>query len=177
LFDILEQVRMAQNGDKNRLVELISMKKEQLYRIAYSYLKDNQKVMDVMQDGIVWAFHEINNLREGRYFYTWYIKILTNICKEYLRRDRKVLFVNELRTKKDDSSLWNEDWLDVKTEIQRLKEEFREVIILRYLADMTVKEISDVLNCPEGTIKSRLFYALKKLKKMVESKEGKANEM
>lgn len=177
LEDLLKLVRRAQKGDKNSLVELVMRRKDQLYRIAYSYMGEEQSALDMMQETIVNAFHSIEKLRQPEHFYLWYTRILINNCKDNLRRGKRVTFLNEFKERRTEDPSWSENWLDIKQGLKRLNEEYREVIIMRYMEDLPIKEIAQILGYPEGTVKSRLHYGLKALRKYVGEKEGRKNEM
>lgn len=170
---IVTLVKKAQQGDKDALVYLVMQRKEQLYQIAYSYMKDKQKVMDVMQDTILKVFVEIKSLKKHEAFYTWYIRVLLNTCKEHIRRERKVLPLEiDEQSNSMQKPYWIEEWIDIENKLSKLKEEFRKVIVLRYIEDLSIKDIADILECSEGTVKSRLYYGLKELKRQIDWKGG-----
>lgn len=175
---LITSVRKAQKGDKDILVYLVMQRKEQLYRITFYYMKDEQKVMDVMQDTILKALLNIKSLKKEELFYTWYIKILVNTCKEHIRRERKELPLEmSEQGNSTQQPFWIDDWIDIEKGLRNCKEEFREVIVLRYIEDLPIKDIADILKCSEGTVKSRLYYGLRELKRNIDRKGGYKHEM
>jgi RNA polymerase sigma-70 factor (ECF subfamily) len=174
LKDTARLVKQAQKGDKDSLVELVMDRGDQLYRIAYSYMGDEHRAMDMMQDTIVKAFHEVQALREPAYFYTWYIRILINCCKRALDRDKRIVFLDEYSESSMEEPSWREEWMDASAALKGLKEEFREVIIMRYMEDLALRDIARILDISEGTVKSRLHYGLRELKRRIDGKEVKS---
>ncbi|HEY9060904.1 MAG TPA: sigma-70 family RNA polymerase sigma factor [Pseudobacteroides sp.] len=162
--DFEQKITLAKRGDKGALLDLVLAKKDQLYRIAYSYLKNENDSLDVMQDTLITAFKQIGTLKETKYFYTWYTRILINMCKRVLNDKKKIIMIEELQKNNTCPSNDKESWIDVKNSIEKLKPEFREVVYMRYFEDLSIKDISKVINCPEGTVKSRLYYAIQELK-------------
>lgn len=175
--DFEKKVAKAQDGDKESLIELIMQRQNQFYRIAYSYLGNEQKVFDALQETIIKSFHSITKLREKSYFYTWYISILRNTCKKMIISDSNIVYVSDFIENNIDCGNFNEEKMDLFNGIMQLKEKFREIIYLRYIEDLTIKEISEILNCPEGTVKSRIYYGVLKLKEYVQIKEGDKYEL
>jgi len=161
--NIKEEINRVKEGDISSLVDLVFEKEQQIYNIAYSYLKKEDVILDIVHDSILKAFSEINKLKNSEYFYTWFTRILINKCNEYHRKNKKIISLDEYKSP-NDLHTSDEDNIDLKSAVGRLKAEFRDVVILRYKFDYTVKDISLILGCPEGTVKSRLFYAIKQLK-------------
>lgn len=147
-----------------------------LYRIAYSYFKDKDSVCDVVQDTAMIAYKNFEKLRDKGKFNSWITAILVNRCREILRKNKRVIleeyneniihFVN----KDNGSNPWKriDDKLDLLNVLSKLDDKYREVISLKYLGDYTISEIAAVLEIPEGTVKSRLNFGIKKLKAMME---------
>ena len=111
-------------------------------------------------------------------FSTWIFTLANNLCKnEYRKQGNKqkvtqnIIAQSSIRTYQSDQIDQNKFQQDLNVALEKLPEAHRACFVLRYKEEMSVAEISKVLNCPEGTIKSRLFYATKKLSKLLKSWE------
>jgi RNA polymerase sigma-70 factor (ECF subfamily) len=165
------KVKEARAGDKDALVELVLLRKDQLYRIAWSYFQNEYDAYDVLQETIAKAFHDIVNLRQPEYFYTWYIRILINTCKQLLLRKAKVIDLQEV-IPFDTVSSSSDDSIDLKRAMAQLPQEYKEIIFMRYMEDLPIKDIAVILDIPEGTVKSRIHYGVLKLRDLIGEKEA-----
>jgi len=148
---------------------LIDSCKEKLYKIAFAYLKNEQNSLDAVSETIYKAYKNIDKLKRREFFNTWIIKILINSCKSILKND-KVIYIDKYdKTKKDNFDILETDYklsinIDLYNAIDKLNNKFKSIVILKYLEDMTIGQISKVLDLPEGTVKVYLRRALGVLK-------------
>jgi len=153
----------------------IDICKGDLYKIAFAYFKNEQNSLDAVSETIYKAYKNINKLKNREFFNTWIIKILINSCKTVLKNN-KVIYIEEYNTTKSNNlDILETDFklsikIDLYNAIDKLNDKFKSVIILKYLEDMTISQISEVLNMPEGTVKVYLRRALEVLK--IELDEG-----
>ncbi|SHH73707.1 sigma-70 family RNA polymerase sigma factor [Clostridium grantii] len=170
-MDLEEKVLKAKKGDDNAFYELISERKEMLYRTAYTYVKNKDEALDILDETIYKAYISIKKLKDPRFFNTYLTRILINISLDHIRKNKKINVV-ELKDNIpiEKANLSFEEKHDLKEAVNKLDEKYKTVIILKYFQDMTIQEISDTLSCPLGTIKSQLHKALKLLK--IDLKEG-----
>ena len=164
--ELISMVKKARAGNKEALVDLVMQRKDQLYRIAWSYFQNEHDVCDVLQETIVKAFHDIVALKQPEYFYTWYIRILINSCKQNINRKSKVVNLDGAKTIAV-SSNGNDDSIDLAKGMAQLSQEYREIIYMRYMEDLPVKDIAKILEIPEGTVKSRIHYGIGRLREYV----------
>lgn len=165
-------VDMAKNGDKEAFVKLIEIKKEKIYKTAYMQTGNEQDALDVMQETFLKAYERIYTLREPSYFYTWLIRILLNECHNLYRKRKKVILLENQKISQGIKE-GVEDIYPIETEdlLKNLTEIYRVVVDLRYNQDLSITQIAEILDIPEGTVKSRLHKALKLLKENYEGKE------
>lgn len=134
--------------------------KPKLYRTALLYLGSESMAMDAVDESEYRALIALRKLRQPEFFQTWMTRILINECKKILRRQKREVPL----------SAWDEteseafDSLPLKDAVQKLPQELREVVILRYFSDYTVVETAETLNLPQGTVATRQRRALKLLK-------------
>lgn len=161
-MDVRKLVSQAKAGDKDALLDLIMAREREFFGLSYVYMRNEQDASDVLQDMIVILYTRINTLKKNSAFYSWAKQILVRCCLTRLRRDKRW---QPIPVGHEESTQHNpEQGLDLLDAVHRLPDAQRDVILLFYYDDKTFEEISEILQCPVGTVKSRLHQALKKLK-------------
>ena len=155
---------------KEVLIDYVKNNQEKLYRIAFSYSKNEEAALDIVQESIVKALKNISSLKEEKYVKTWFFRILINESLQYIKKNKKII-TYELE-EIEDKIEWNDnitsEEIDVYKYIQSLNEKLKTVIMLRYFEDMKIEEIAKVTKTNENTVKSRLYKGLKELKRLIE---------
>ncbi len=134
--------------------------KGRLYRTAYCYLNSESAAVDAVDEAIYKGFLAHKKLKEETYFATWLTRILINVCSDELRR-RKREWATETPPEQA-AELY--DPLPLAEALQRLPEELRSVVALRYFSGFTLVETARALAIPEGTVSSRQRRALQLLR-------------
>ena len=146
---------------REEFTERVLAVRNRLYRAAYLYLGSEADALEAVDEAVYQALRNLKKLREPQFFETWLTRILINQCNKELRRRRRFARVEELP---ETAVAENFDHLPLKEAIQRLPEELRSVIILRYFADYTQAETADTLGIPQGTVATRQRRALQLLR-------------
>ncbi len=167
--ELKELTEKAKKGDKDALLSLVMNEKDSYYRLALTYMRNQQDAQDMLQDMIVALYQNISRLRELEKFYSWSKTILVNLCKKELtRRSRSSgTGFDELVESVDDTKKIA-DRLDIEVFVSQLSLKHQEVIRLRYYMDMEYSEIAELLQVPLGTVKSRINSAMTQLKALME---------
>ena len=160
----------AKKGNDQAFIELLQGEKLKLYKMAYIYMKNENDALDVVQETITRAYANIHTVKEEQYFATWLMRILINTALEMLRKNEKIVPLLEQQPEHE-QSLTNDEKLDLLQAIEQLDEKYKTVILLRYYRDLQIKEIADLLGCPEGTVKTNVHRGIQQLKKFL-NKEG-----
>ena len=151
------------------LVEYIKENQNKLYRIAFSYTKEEESALDIVQESIEKALKNIHQLKTAEYVKTWFYRILINESLQYVKKNKKLIMYSIDDLEKD--IYWEEDIqkddIDIYKCVQKLNDKLKTVIILRFFEDMKIEEIAKVTNTNVNTVKSRLYKALEELKKTV----------
>ena len=169
-------VKKAIKGDRNSFEELINIYFDRLYKEAYLRCKYEDDAKEIVQETIYKAYKSINTLKEPKYFKTWISKILINVANDYLRKNGMI----DLNHKEDDyiCEVHNDNNVEVKIDlynaIDELEDKYKDAIILRYINDLKLEEISIILDRPVNTIKTHLRKAIKDMKNLL--KEGYIND-
>ena len=134
--------------------------KEQLYRVAYLYLGNESAAVDAVDEAVYRGYLKRRSLRREAYFSTWLTRILINVCLDELRRRQRETPVETLPERAETPY----DALPLQEALERLPEDLRSVIALRYFGGFTLAETARALGLPEGTVSSRQRRALQLLK-------------
>ncbi len=127
----------------------------QLYRTAYGYLGNEQDSLDAVGEAVYQGYRARKDLREPSYFTTWMTRILIHICYKELKRRSKQSMEEISEIKAEDF-----DHLSLQEAMERLPEQLRQVIILRYFTGLTLSETAEALQIPQGTVVTRQRRAL-----------------
>lgn len=158
-------------GDDNAFYTLIDRNKEKLYRIAFTYFKNEVDSLEAVQETTYRAYKNIKKLKEPQYFDTWLVRILINYCIDELKRRNRF---NKAYEEAKGLQNIDSDKLDIEMALEALRREYKDVIILKYFEDLTIKDIARIMDSPEGTVKTWIHRALMELKEIL-SKDGEFN--
>ncbi|USK80778.1 sigma-70 family RNA polymerase sigma factor [Peribacillus frigoritolerans] len=163
---MIRLVKKAQKGNDKAFLKLYQQFEEDIYRLAYVYVKNKDDALDVVQEVAYQSFKKIDTLKKPEYFKTWLIKITINCAINVIRKNKKVVLLKSdfealMGTEEEDLLLS----LSLQELMDFLQEDEKSVILLRFYHDHTLKEISEILEIPLGTAKSVLYRALNKLRK------------
>lgn len=147
---------------KEQLGELIIASQDSLYHVAKTLLYNNADCADAIQETIVKAFSKIHTLREDAYAKTWLTRILINECYAIMRREKKVVSLEQQSVLNLEEEQHN--YSELYLAISRLPKEARLAITLYYLEGYSVKEVASLMNTTESAIKNRLSRARTKLR-------------
>lgn len=163
---MLKLVKKAQKGNDKAFLKLFQTYEQDLYRIAFVYVKNQTDALDVVQETAYRSFKAIKSLSEPNYFKTWLIRIVISCSLDLLRKQKKVIQLKPELTE-DLSTELNFD-MDLKMTlndlIEQLEENEKSVVILKYYYGLTFKEISETLDVPLGSAKTVLYRAVGKLR-------------
>nr|WP_300823756.1 sigma-70 family RNA polymerase sigma factor [uncultured Schaedlerella sp.] len=84
-------IKRAKQGDKDAFLKLMNAQMQTMYKLAWTYLKNEDDVADIVQDTILTCFEKLPTLREEKYFKTWMMKIVINHCKNLLKKEKRTI--------------------------------------------------------------------------------------
>lgn len=159
-----------QQGDDRATRHFVDIYYEPLLRHLVRMLQDRQAAEDVCQELFVRAIQCIDQVRDPKSLKTWLYRVATNLAHDHLRRrrDTPIPDVPFSAAASDDVDRLPER-LHVTELLRTLSPDHRGVLILRFYEDMSLPEISEILEIPVGTVKSRLHYALRQLRRHLEN--------
>lgn len=170
-----ELVLRVQQGDKSAYDLLVIKYQHKIVQLVNRFVKDPVEAQDVAQEAFIKAYRALGGFRGDSAFYTWLYRIAINTAKNYLvSRSRRYsdyeVDVQEAEQVENapqlkgmdtpDSILMNEQIVEaIKSAIEKLPEEMRTAIMLREFEGMSYEEIAQAMECPVGTVRSRIFRA------------------
>ena len=160
--------------DKHAFAEKLQSDKARYYRIAYSYVKNEQDALDIVSEAAYRGLRQLKTLKQPEHFRTWMTRIVVNCAIDSLRRSSRVVSIEEGAPEPvelSDSMLTCEDTLDLYDALDALSGPDRTCITLRFFEDMQFADIARVLGESESTVKARVYRALKKLRGHLEKGE------
>ncbi|NOG44496.1 MAG: sigma-70 family RNA polymerase sigma factor [Calditrichaeota bacterium] len=169
----------CKKGDKHAFGILVNLYKKRAYFSALGFVHDRDRALDLSQEAFVKVWQSIKKIDPDRKFFTWYYTILKNVCLNDLRKKTNQPrpyseFIDfdpeEIKDSTVDISktLENDELKKLIWDaINKLNKNEKEILLLREFQDLSYTEISEVLNCPQGTVMSRLYSARKTLKSKI----------
>jgi RNA polymerase sigma-70 factor (ECF subfamily) len=168
-----EMVELAQSGDREAFAALAGSVIDRLYATAVLILHDHALAEDATQETIVRAWRDLPSLRDPERFDGWLRRLLTNVCRDEGRRQRRrgaevtLLPVHEPAIDDSIEAFVSQDALE--RAFRRLSAEQRAVVVLHYYDGLSQREVADAMGLPLGTVKSRLFHATRALRAALEA--------
>ena len=166
-----ELIRCSQAGDRDAFELLLERHRTALARTAYLVTRDREAIQDIMQEALIQIWRDLHSYRPYGSFKAWMLKITLNKARKHYRKKRVETVPLETATEVSGNAERPEEIVEREEQTHRLRQaldllttDHREVLILRYYNELTVPEIAKVLGCREGTIKSRLSRAHRRLK-------------
>ena len=171
-----ELVERAQQGDTKAFEMLVVKYNRRLGRLLSRFIKDEHEVNDVVQESFIKAYRALPNFRGDSAFYTWLYRISINTAKNFLANNNKRPIMASEITNGDgevmdvveqvadnhtpEAELMNKQILQtVESAVAKLPEDLRRAITLREMDGLSYEEIAEVMQCPIGTVRSRIFRA------------------
>ena len=189
-----ELVERVQRGDKHAFDLLVSKYQRKLGRLISRFVRDSGEAEDVTQDAFIKAYRALPGFRGESAFYTWLYRIGINTAKNHLLANKRraptstpfdvedaesfeeASLLREVST--PENELMSKQVVDVvQSSLQQLPEDLRSALMLREIEGLSYEEIASVMNCPVGTVRSRIFRAreavAENLRPLLETSKGK----
>ena len=162
--------------DKHTFAAQLQADRARYYRIAYSYVKNEQDALDIVGEAAYRGLRNLSSLRTPEYSRTWMTRIVVNCAIDFIRKNCKLVSLDDAAPEPGevpDSYLRCEDTLDLYAAMDILPEKDRTCVTLRFFEELSYVEIARVLGEPETTVRSRVYRALEKMRAYREKGENK----
>jgi RNA polymerase sigma-70 factor, ECF subfamily len=176
----IELINAAREGDEGAYTRLMELHQDRVYASVLRQVRDEHRAADITQETFIQAFRALDTYETRARFSTWLYRIAMNVLTSHFRHERAHkrggqaprASLNSENAIEPDSGTRRPDELaeagdtgaQVRRAIDELEPEFRDVVLMRDLQDMSYDEISDLLGIPPGTVRSRLHRARDRLK-------------
>jgi RNA polymerase sigma-70 factor, ECF subfamily len=165
-------VLRCQEGDIAAFEELVERWQQRLWRHAWRLTGDENAAWDALQEAWIGISRGLRRLMEPAAFPGWAYQVVSHKCRDWLRRQRRHRQIDELYSAAVQESCApaqdQEQYASLKDALRQLSAPDRAILSLRYEEEFDTVEIAAILTIPEGTVKSRLFHARKRLRKYLE---------
>lgn len=165
----------CQAGDDSALCELIARYSPGLRFFLRKMIRQDAGADDLLQETWFEAYRKINSLQRPEAFAAWIYRIARDKAYRELRRRSPVStpvdhgLAEALTTETDEDEFSPEEAAQVRAALDELPQEQREVLVLRFIEEMSYEQIAEVIECPVGTVRSRIHYAKGALRRKIES--------
>lgn len=165
-------IKRVQNGDLPAFNLIVDQWKDKIHRFAYRFLMDSDDANEITQKTFIKAYQKIDTLDEPGKFSPWLYRVANNLCIDELRRaGRKNIDTiadwseHESENKSPQKNLEKSELSELlQKALMTLPDEQRVVVVMKQYEGFTFREISEILEQPENTVKSRMYYGLKSMR-------------
>jgi RNA polymerase sigma-70 factor, ECF subfamily len=184
-MEVLVRKRIMQvlKGDQDAYGEIVELYKDKVYQISYRMLGNRHEAEDIAQEAFIRAFINIHSFNIDLKFSTWLFRIATNLCIDRIRKKKPDYYLDAEVAGTDGLNMYSQipsktdmpekelESLEleetIQKEILKLPEKYRTVIVLKYIEELSLIEISEILNLPIGTVKTRIHRGREALRKQL----------
>lgn len=179
----LERINQVLKGDHNAFGEIVEIYKDKVFQICFRMLGNRQEAEDLAQEAFVRAYVNIRSFNIQMKFSTWLYRIATNLCIDRLRKKKPDYYLDAEVAGTEGLNMYSQIASDmakpeeeveslelqetIQVEIMKLPEKYRSVIVLKYIEELSLKEISEILDLPVGTVKTRIHRGREALRKQL----------
>lgn len=180
---VKERIKQVLKGDQNAFGDIVELYKDKVYQISYRILGNKHEAEDIAQEAFIRAYVNIQSFNMNLKFSTWIYRIATNLCIDRIRKKKPDYYLDAEVSGAEGLTMYSsipantslpEDDVEslelqelIQKEISKLPEKYRTVIVLRYIEELSLNEISEILDIPLGTVKTRIHRGREALRKQL----------
>lgn len=180
---INKRINEVLKGNQEAFEEIVTLFQHRLYHVCFRMLSNRQEAEDIAQEAFVRAYINIHTFDQKRKFSTWLFRIATNLCIDRIRKKKPDYYLDANVPGTEGLTMYSQIAADgqlpedeveqmetqerIQYEIGQLSDKYRSVIILRYIEELPLQEISDILELPLGTVKTRVHRGRAALRKQM----------
>jgi RNA polymerase sigma factor (sigma-70 family) len=165
--DEIKLAKQAINGDEHAQIQLLQIYEGAMYKVAFSYLKNEHDAYDALSEMTIQALKNMYKVKSPEYLKTWLVRIVINTCLQMMRKQKNIVITESF----PEQSSQYEELFSLNAAISKLSVKQQELIHLKYFRDLKNSEIATIQQIPEGTVKSRLHMTLRKLKTILREED------
>ncbi|WP_227395918.1 RNA polymerase sigma factor SigW [Jeotgalibacillus aurantiacus] len=182
---VKKRIQQVLKGDQNAFGEIVELYKDRVYHVCFRMLGNRHEAEDIAQEAFIRAYTNIHTFDIDRKFSTWIFRIATNLCIDRIRKKKPDYYLDAEVAGTEGLTMYSqvesdeplpEDEVEsmelqesIQKEISLLPDKYRSVIVLKYIEELSLKEISEILDLPLGTVKTRIHRGREALRKQLRS--------
>lgn len=180
---INKRIKQVLKGDQSAYADIVSLYQQSLHQVCYRMLGNKEEAEDAAQEAFIKAYIHLHTYDQKRKFSTWLYRIATNLCIDRIRKKKPDYYLDAEVPGTEGLDMYSQLAVDeplpeeelermelqerIQYEISRLPDKYRAVIILKYIEELSLQEISDILDIPLGTVKTRVHRGREALRKQL----------
>ena len=180
---INKRIKQVLKGDQSAYADIVSLYQQSLHQVCYRMLGNKEEAEDTAQEAFIKAYIHLHTYDQKRKFSTWLYRIATNLCIDRIRKKKPDYYLDAEVPGTEGLDMYSQLAVDeplpeeelermelqerIQYEISRLPDKYRAVIILKYIEELPLQEISDILDIPLGTVKTRVHRGREALRKQL----------
>ncbi|ALC83404.1 MULTISPECIES: RNA polymerase sigma factor SigW [Bacillus] len=180
---IKKRIKQVKKGDRNAYADIVDIYKDKIYQLCYRMLGNAHEAEDIAQEALIRAYVNIESYDINRKFSSWLYRIATNLTIDRIRKKKPDYFLDAEVAGTDGLNMYSQIAAEgrlpeeevismelqgtIQEKILRLPEKYRAVIVLKYIDELSLLEISEILNIPVGTVKTRIHRGREALRKQL----------
>ncbi|CEE00046.1 MULTISPECIES: RNA polymerase sigma factor SigW [Bacillaceae] len=180
---VKSRIKQVRKGDQNAFGEIVELYKDKVFQLCFRMLGNSHEAEDISQEAFIRAYINIERYNIDRKFSTWLYRIATNLCIDRIRKKKPDYYLDAevagtegltLYSQIPASQLAPDEEVSkielqeiIQNEILKLPEKYRAVIVLKYIEELPLLEISKILDLPIGTVKTRIHRGREALRKQL----------
>jgi RNA polymerase sigma-70 factor, ECF subfamily len=180
---VKKRIKQVIKGDQNAFGEIVEIYKDKVFQLCFRMVGNRHEAEDLAQEAFVRAFVNISSFNQALKFSTWLYRIATNLCIDRLRKKKPDYYLDAEVAGTEGLTMYSqipaktvlpeeevvslEIQQQIQLEISKLPEKYRSVIVLKYIEELSLNEISEILELPLGTVKTRIHRGREALRKQL----------
>lgn len=180
---IKKRIKQIKKGDQDAFGEIVDLFKDKIYQLSYRMVGNAHEAEDIAQEAFIRAYMNIHTYDTNRKFSTWLYRIATNLTIDRIRKKKPDYYLDAEVAGTEGLTMYSQvaadvqlpedelQSLELQEEIQQqilsLPDKYRSVIVLKYIDELSLKEISEILELPVGTVKTRIHRGREALRQQL----------
>ncbi|MEN8697830.1 RNA polymerase sigma factor SigW [Bacillus infantis] len=180
---VKKRIKQVLKGDQNAFGEIVEIYKDKVFQLCFRMLGNRHEAEDIAQEAFLRAYINIQSFNIDLKFSTWLYRIATNLCIDRIRKKKPDYFLDAEVAGTDGLTMYSQIAADtrlpeedveslelqetIQNEISKLPEKYRSVIVLKYIEELSLNEISEIMDLPLGTVKTRIHRGREALRKQL----------
>jgi len=180
---VKKRIKQVIKGDQDAFGEIVEIYKNSVYQLCYRMLGNRHEAEDIAQEAFLRAYVNIRSFNQDLKFSTWLFRIATNLCIDRMRKKKPDYYLDAEVAGTEGLTMYSQISSDsplpeteveslelqetFQKEILKLPEKYRAAIVLKYMKDLSLNEISEILDLPLGTVKTRIHRGREALRQQL----------